>query len=199
MVFISTPPPANSELVSFEGSSAGTVDDDLNTSQVVAEALDSPAHSIVPETPLGLGVDIPSSPPQLLTENNLSVLNEQMARSSASPSRNDGNASNNIVSSTPTASAIPSEVRHRISRLVLRTQINALQHTAAQTKLNFAEERLEGAHALVRLEASAQKTWRHAAQLLLALCLAYAMWCAYNSAEMAYIEERRRLWFGLDS
>jgi hypothetical protein len=88
-------------------------------------------------------------------------------------------------------------VAHRISRLVLRTKINAANHQASEVQLQEARGALEVALARVRYEASRVNTWMATAIVLLLLCLVYAAWCQYNSAEFAFIEECRRKWFGL--
>lgn len=191
LVLISSPPPVAGSFAVIQEESffLGPVDDDVP--QPTVESPPEPrASSIVPETPVALGVYLPSSP-LLLTEGNLSILNGQGQAPRSSPPR----ASH--ASAAP--SIHPSETNHRISRLVLRSQINALHASAAQAHLNVAEQRLSEAHTIANREASACKTWRHITQLLVLLCLAYMAWCVYNSCEFAYIEERKRGWYGLDS
>ena len=92
---------------------------------------------------------------------------------------------------------LPSEVAHRISRLVLRTRINALKHDASELQLEATRGALETALARIQHEASRVEAWKGTAMALLLLCLAYAGWCKWNSAEFAFIGECRRKWFEL--
>jgi hypothetical protein len=56
---------------------------------------------------------------------------------------------------------------------------------------------LETALARLQHEASRVDAWMGTTVVLLLLCLSYAAWCQYNSAEFEFIEECRREWFGL--
>jgi hypothetical protein len=157
----------------------------------------------VPETPMA---DLPSSPPlPLLTSANLRQLNSQPAHqrlkgagtgsqsSSSSHSRNHASP----LAPPPSIRSIPSEVAHRISRLILRMQINAANHAASEEQLEATRGALEAALARVQHEASRVNIWMGTAVALSLPCLAYAAWCQYNSAEFALIEECRSEWFGL--
>lgn len=155
----------------------------------------SPAASErIPETPLGLGLNLPSSPPlPALTAANLSLLDQQTGTNHA-VAANDANipasaapvdtASKYKRLRTPASiySVAPS-VRYQISRLVLRVHINGEQHAAA-----------DRAH---RHEAARSRAWRDALIALLVLCLAYAFWCYYNSTDFEFIAASRRDWYGL--
>ena len=156
----------------------------------------------VPETPLA---DLPSSPPlPLLTAENLRQLNSQPARQGArgtgagapsSSSHADIPAASDAPA--PSVRSLPSDVAHRISRLVLRTRINALKHEASEMQLKATRGALETVLARVQHEALRVDGWMGTAVALLLMCLAYAAWCRRNSAEFAFIEECRRKWFGL--
>lgn len=155
----------------------------------------------VSETPLA---DLPSSPPlPRLTAANLHQFNSQAAHKSAigvgSRSSSDRSHADVPAASPPAPSvhSLPSEVAHQISRLVLRTRINALKHNASEVQLEATRAALETALARVQQEASRVDAWMATAFALLLLCLAYAAWCQWDSAEFALIEERRREWFGL--
>jgi len=157
----------------------------------------------VPETPLA---DLPSSPPlPLLTAENLRQLNSQPAHKSAigagaPPSSSHSHASlpsASLPAPPPSVRSLPSAVAHQISRLVLRTRINALKHDASESQLEATRGALETALARVQHEASRVDAWMGIAVALLLLCLAYAGWCQWNATEFAFIEERRREWFGL--
>ncbi|GAB7331627.1 hypothetical protein MBLNU13_g02994t1 [Cladosporium sp. NU13] len=153
----------------------------------------------VPETPLA---DPPSSPPlPLLTAENLRQLNSQpthkSARGAGAPS-SSGHAELPASSApAPSVRSLPSEVAHRISRLVLRTRINALNQDASEVQLEATRGALEAALARIKHQASRVDAWMRTAIALLLLCLAYAAWRQWNSAEFALIEECRRKWFGL--
>ena len=160
------------------------------------------SSSRVPETPVGFGVDPASSPPlPLLTEKNLLQLNNQPT--SEAPALASGShtphpaASPAAPASAPSIRSLPSEVAHKISRLVLRTRINALNHQASERELEATRGALSTALARGRHEASRVTNWRATAMALLLLRLTYAVWCQYNSAEFEFIEECRRKWFGL--
>lgn len=153
----------------------------------------------IPETPLA---DLPSSPPlPLLTAENLRQLNSQPSHNSA---RGAGAPSSSSHADLPAASlpapsvrSLPSAVAHRISRLVLRTKINALKHGASELQLEATRGALETALARIQREVSRVDAWKGTAMALLLLCLAYAAWCQWNSAEFAFIGECRRKWFEL--
>ncbi|KAM0708192.1 hypothetical protein Q7P35_004842 [Cladosporium inversicolor] len=157
-----------------------------------------PSHDLVeriPDTPLA---DLPSSPPlPLLTAANLRQLNSQPAHKGAGGSSSSNHSHASPPAPPPSLRSIPSSVAHRISRLVLRTKINAAKHQASEVQLQATRGALELALARVRREAARVNGWIGIAVALLLLCLAYAGWCQYNSAEFAFIEESRREWFGL--
>lgn len=155
----------------------------------------SPAASErIPETPLGLGLSIPSSPPlPALTAANLS-LHDQQTATNQSATANDANipasaapvdtASTYKRLRTPASiHSVATSVRYQISRLVLRADINGKQYAAA-----------DRAH---HHEAARGRAWRDALIALLVLCLAYAFWCYYNSADFEFIAAARRDWYGL--
>ena len=154
----------------------------------------------VPETPLA---DLPSSPPlPRLTAANLHQLNSQpihkSSRGPGAPSSSNHSHPDLPAAFPPAPSVhfLPSEVAHQISRLVLRTRINALKHNASEVQLEAMRAALEAALAKPQHETSRVDAWMGIAVALLLLCLAYAAWCQWNSAEFAYIEESRRKWFG---
>jgi hypothetical protein len=150
----------------------------------------------VPETPMA---DLPSSPPlPLLTAANLRQLNSQPGHEVASGA-SSSSYSHPAASPAPPPSvySLPSEVAHRISRLILRTRINAANHAASEMQLQAFRGALEMALARVQYEASRVDTWMATAVALLLLCLAYAAWCRYKSAEFEFIEGCRREWFEL--
>ena len=173
--------------------------DDSQTFLVPSSPPSHHALERVPETPLA---DLPSSPPlPLLTAANLRQLNSQPAHKSA---RGAGAPSSSSHADLPAASppapsvrSLPSEVAHQISRLALRTRINALKHDASEVQLKATRRALETALARVQLEAARVGAWMSTAIALLLLCLVHAAWCQWNSAEFAFIEECRRKWFGL--
>jgi len=156
--------------------------------------------SRVPETPMA---DLPSSPPlPLLTAANLRQLDSQPSHNGASRAGAPSSSSHNYLNASlpappPSVRSLPSEVAHRISRLVLRTQINAAKHEASEEQLAVTQGALAAALARVQHEASRVDAWMGTAIALLLLGLAYAAWCRYNSAEFEFIEECRRKWFGL--
>ena len=178
---------------------------DDNTNPGFAMPSSPPSHhssSRIPETPVGLGVDPASSPPlPLLTERNLLQLNNQPTSEAPAPASGSHTshpaASPAAPASAPSIRSLPSEVAHKISRLVLRTRINALNHQASERELEATRGALSTALARGRHEASRVTNWRATAMALLLLCLTYAVWCQYNSAEFEFIEECRRKWFGL--
>lgn len=154
----------------------------------------------IPETPLA---DLPSSPPlPFLTTENLRQFNSQAAHKSAigvgAPSSSNHSHADLPAAFPPAPSvhSLPSEVAHQISRLVLRTRINALKHNASEVQLEAMRAAVEAALARVQHGTSRVNVWMATAFALLLLCLAYAAWCQWNSAGFAFIEERRREWFG---
>lgn len=178
-------------------------DRNFDDNQYFLDPSNPPSYDLerVPETPTA---DLPSSPPlPLLTAENLRQLDRQPAHGRARGAEAPSSSSHaNVLSASPPAPppsvrSLPSEVAHRISRLVLRTKINAANHQASEVQLQEARGALEVALARVRYEASRVNTWMATAIVLLLLCLVYAAWCQYNSAEFAFIEECRRKWFGL--
>jgi hypothetical protein len=191
------------------GEPLGQEEDDQNIDQddsqnfVIPSSPPSQNHALerVPETPLA---GFPSSLPlPLLTSANLRQLNSQPAHHGsrgAGTGATSSSSSNNHASSLappPSIRSLPSEVANRISRLILRTQINELKRQASEIQLEATRGALETALARVQLEASRVNIWMGTAVALLLLCLAYAVWCQYNSAEFAFIEECRSEWFGL--
>jgi hypothetical protein len=155
----------------------------------------------VPETPLDIGVDIPASPPlPLLTAENFLLLDSQptcAAPAAESSSHANAPSASPAPATAPSVRSLPSEISHRISRLVLRTNINAAKHEDSEEKLAATRKALSLALTDVQHEASRVDSWKATVVALLLLCLAYASWCRYNSAEFAFIEECRRKWFGL--
>lgn len=93
-------------------------------------------------------------------------------------------------------SSLPSYVMHQISRLVLRTHINALHHAAAQECLNATKEELSAERERTRRCAADGEMWV-ALYTVLVFCLAYVAWCWIHSVEFEFIEKCRRDWFGL--
>ena len=162
-----------------------------------------PSHhssSRVPETPVGFGVDPASSPPlPLLTEENLQQLNNQPTSEAPAPASGSHtfHPAASPAAPAPSVRSLPSEVAHKISRLVLRTRINALNHQASEKELKATRGALTTALASGQHDASRVANWRATSMMLLLLCLAYAAWCQYNSAEFEFIDEFRRKWFGL--
>jgi hypothetical protein len=151
----------------------------------------------VPETPLA---DLPSSPPlPLLTAANLHQLNRRPSHAGArgAPSSSHSHSHASPPAPPPSIRSLPSEVAHQISRLILRTQIHELKHHASEEQLGATRGALETALARGQHEASRVDTWRGIVVALLLLCLAYAAWCQYRSAEFEFIEECRREWFRL--
>jgi hypothetical protein len=88
-------------------------------------------------------------------------------------------------------------VAHQISRLILRTEINAAQYQASTRQLVVAQGDLTVAHGQVRQEIVRGDGWRDALVAVLVLGLAYVIWCWWHSVEFEFLEESRRKWYGL--
>jgi hypothetical protein len=181
------------------------VEHDDSQDFVIPSSPPSQHHALerIPETPMG---DLPSSPPlPLLTADNLRQLNSQPAHQGSRGARTGASSSFSHLSHPfaspgappPSVYSLPSEIAHQISRLILRTQINAANHAASEEQLEATRGALEMALVRLQQEASRVDTWMGTTVALLLLCLAYAAWCQYNSAEFEFIEECRREWFGL--
>jgi hypothetical protein len=149
------------------------------------------ASERIPDTPF----DLPSSPPlpQLTAEN----LFELGAQAPGPAPDQLPFAAATAFPPLPSVCSLSSAVAHQISRLILRTDINALQYQASSTQLVAARGDLSVAHGRVRREMVRGDGWRNALVGLMVLCLAYVIWCWWNSAEFAFIEESRRRWWGL--
>ena len=154
----------------------------------------------VPETPQ----NFPSSPPvplPTLTADNLAQHNNQSVpvgtvNAPAAPSES--------ACGLPPAStvvSIPAYVTFKIAQLKQRSRINALQHIAAQDSLVALHRRLEPELERARRSAASGEArgeaWEAAFVWLALLCLAYALWCFYNSVEFEFIEACRRAAYGL--
>lgn len=171
----------------------------------------------VPETPVGLGrgLGMSSSPPlPQLTASNLSLLNGHAAsqRSTASAAnvaasalgRNNHNDVRGDHTPIPVmvtpASPVPSissSTPAQIARLVLRTRINALKHSASEMQLAATQADLSFAHAKAQREAARSRKWQVTVVLLLLLCAAYVSWRCHRSAEFDFIEACQRAYLGL--
>jgi hypothetical protein len=148
------------------------------------------ASERIPETPF----DIPSSPPlPFLTASNLSALQDQAPLPPPSQLPFAAGAS----PPPPSVRSLSSAVAAQISRLILRTDINAAHHRASTIQLAAAQGELTVARGQVRQEVVRGDGWRNTVVALLVLCLAYVIWCWWNSAEFEFLENARREWWGL--
>lgn len=149
----------------------------------------------IPESPLNL----PSSPPlplPQLTADNLSLLEGGQP----SGSRQNVPPQSESACGLPPAStivSIPAYVTHQISHLVQRSRINALQHIAAQKRLAAMEEDLAPEREKARRSAARSEAWETAFVGLMVLCLAYLVWCWFNSVKFEFIDACRRAAYGL--
>jgi hypothetical protein len=149
------------------------------------------ASERIPETPLNLT----SSPPlPFLTASNLSALQDQ-----APPPPPDQLPFAAAASPAPPASirSLPSAAAAQISRLILRSDINAAHHQGATRQLLATQGDLTVARGQIRQEVVRGDGWRNTVVALLVLCLAYVIWCWWNSAEFEFLENARREWWGL--
>lgn len=151
------------------------------------------ASERTPETPLGLGLDLPSSPPlPALTSANLSLHDQQTATNQ--PAASDGTnipasasgvivVRNRRIRTPESISSLATSVRDLISRLVFQERASQEQYEAANEALGR--------------ETARRRAWRDALVALVVLCLAYVCWCYYNSADFEFIIACRRDWYGL--
>jgi hypothetical protein len=152
----------------------------------------------IPETLLNL----PSSPPlplPQLTADNLSLL-EGGGQTSGSSGSAPPQAESESACGLPPASTIvslPAYVTHQISHLVQRSRINAQQHIAAQKRLAAMNGHLATERERVRRSAARGESWEVAFVGLVVLCLAYAVWCWFNSVEFEFIDACHRAVYGL--
>jgi len=134
-------------------------------------------------------VNLPSSPPLPLRQLNADNLSLLEGRSSSPQAKAHSEASS--------ARSLPAYALHQISRLVLRSRINALHHDAAQVRLAAAHEELGVLREITRHSAIRSKTWEALFFMLALFCLAYTVWCFINSAEFEFINSCRRACYGL--
>jgi hypothetical protein len=158
----------------------------------------TPEEDRIPETPLNL----PSSPPlplPQLTADNLSLL-EGGGQTSGSSGSAPLQAESESACGLPPASTIvslPAYVTHQISYLVQRSRINAQQHIAVQKHLAAMNGDLTTERERVRSTAARGEAWEVAFVGLVVLCLAYAVWCWFNSVEFEFIDACHRAAYGL--
>jgi hypothetical protein len=158
----------------------------------------TPGKDRIPETPLNL----PSSPPlplPQLTADNLSLL-EGGGQTSGSGGSAPPQAESESACGLPPASTIvslPAYVTHQISHLVQRSRINAQQHITAQKRLTAMNGHLATERERVRRGAARGKAWEVAFVGLVVICLAYAVWCWFNSVEFEFIDACHRAAYGL--
>jgi hypothetical protein len=157
----------------------------------------------VPETPQ----NFPSSPPvplPTLTADNLAQHNNQSISADTVNAPAAAAAASESACGLPPASiivALPAYVTFKIAQLKQRSRIDALQHIAAQDSLVALQRRLEPELERARRSAASGEArgeaWEAAFVWLALLCLAYALWCFYNSVEFEFIEACRRAAYGL--